>query len=119
MEKKDRIEQAIQKGIVDYLELRHYLYFAPTNGVHIASYMTRGIVKRMGRVAGVPDLIVFVQGKVIGLEVKRPAIKGICVKGVVSPEQKEFGKRMTELGHEYHVVYSVKEVEDILRASPR
>lgn len=110
-----RIEQNIQRGIVNYLKWGGYLFCAPDCGINVASERTRGILKAMGRVAGVPDILVFVPGKVIGLEVKRPSIKGICTKGRASDEQKEFGKRLQELGHEYHIVYSVEDVANVLK----
>ena len=114
-----RIEQGIQKGIVEYLRYSGYLYCVPDCGINVSSVRTRGILKSMGRVSGVPDILVFVPGKVIGLEVKRPAIKGICSKGRISETQIEFGERMKCLGHEYHIVYSVQEVEDILKKNKK
>jgi hypothetical protein len=54
---------------------------------------------------GVPDLLVCVRGKFLGLEVKRPTV------GVVGDAQKWEGGRIRDAGGAYHVVTTLEEAQ--------
>lgn len=116
-------EQPVQKSIVQYLELRGFVFTAPDAGVNVSSRVTRGILKSMGRWAGIADLIVWINGGTVCIECKKPATyrwseryKRMVIDeraGTQSNEQKEFQAIIENLpGHHYIVAKSVSDVVD-------
>ncbi|GIW60815.1 MAG: hypothetical protein KatS3mg087_1881 [Patescibacteria group bacterium] len=98
-------EDKIQAQIVKYLRLhndRCIVFHIPNGG-------TRNIIeaskfKRIGVLAGVADLVVLLpKGRCVFLEVKTQ-------RGQQSERQKQFEKRVKELGFDYHIVRSVDDV---------
>lgn len=72
----------------------------------IATYAPAAVkLKQEGALAGVADLVAVGYGKVLFIEMKTP-------KGTQQDTQKEFERKVTKLGHEYHVCRSV---EDFMR----
>ena len=69
----------------------------------------RSIRKKCGVVAGIPDIFVYSKGQLIGLELK-------TIVGRQSDSQKVIEKRIVESGGTYHLVRSVQEAEEALRA---
>ena len=117
----DRPEQVVQIHIANYLRKRGFLFCAPDAGVNVKSVRTRGILKSMGRRAGVADLIVWIPGGTVCIEVKRPAVLKYSPKskrmiiddsgGKQSEGQKEFEKVIHTLpGHHYIVAKSQNDV---------
>lgn len=118
----NRPEQSIQMKIVNWLEAKGFLFCAPGLGVDVNNKNTRFVLYRMGRRAGVPDLVVWIPGGTIGIEVKKPAKYIMSFKtgkviqeearGRQSDEQKVFEKRMNEIhGHRYIVAYDLADVQ--------
>ena len=66
-----------------------------------------GRLKGMGTLAGVPDLILIVDGRCFGLEIKSAA-------GRLSREQKAMRQRFARAGCEFEVVRSLAETRDVL-----
>ena len=99
-------ESPIQLEIMRYLRQQGYLFwrFSPDTYVQsIGRYVKHEYVPN-----GLPDIMILVEGKMIGIECKRS--KG----GRTSPDQLLMQKRFALLGHEYHVVKSVEEIKAIL-----
>lgn len=117
----NRPEQPVQIAITKYLRLRKFLFCAPDAGVNVSSAKTRSILKAMGRTAGVADLIVWIPGGTVCIEVKRPRVMKWSATsnrmivddagGKQSKGQREFEAAIKELpGHRYIVVQSVADV---------
>lgn len=117
-----RPEQSVQIKIVNWLESRGFLFCAPGVGVNVENVRTRFVLHRMGKRAGVPDLVVWIPGGTVGIEVKKPAKYMMSFKtgrviqneapGRQSDEQKKFEARMKELaGHYYLVAYDLADVQ--------
>lgn len=107
-------EQPVQKSIVQYLELRGFVFTAPDAGVNVSSRVTRRILKSMGRRPGIADLIVWIPGGTVCIECKKPATyrwseryKRMVIDeraGTQSDEQKEFQAIIEKMpGHHYFV----------------
>lgn len=121
--KQSHPEQPVQKSIVQYLELRGFVFTAPDAGVNVKSRVTRAILKSMGRRAGIADLIVWIPGGTVCIECKKPATyrwseryKRMVIDeraGTQSDEQKEFQALIEKLpGHHCFVATSVSDVEN-------
>ena len=98
-------ERDILKSIVDYLNLRNFLFVRNGTG----SFKTeKGGWFKTGA-AGSPDLLVFLKGgQCIGLEVKTP-------KGKLRPSQEGWKSRAENIGMRYEVVRSLDDVIKILK----
>jgi hypothetical protein len=96
-------EATIQKEIVNYCELNKILIFCVPNE---ATY-NNSKFKKMGVLAGVSDLVLVLQKKVIFLELKKH-------KGNQSEKQKEFESRVLDLGHHYILIRSLEEFKKLL-----
>ena len=105
-------EAVEQIKVAKFLEMIGALYTCSIAGAYLSvGQLTQ--VKRMGYTKGTPDIMVFQPGRspyVHGLllEMKAP-------KGVVSPEQKAWGKRAEENGYRYHVCHGAEEAIAIIR----
>jgi len=104
-------EYDIQKQIVDTLRMMgYYLYSTPNELLGRVrgggGYQRMQRATQSGLVSGVADLTVVLPGRVVFLETK-------TAKGRQSERQREFERRVTELGHRYVVVRSV---EDAIKA---
>lgn len=124
--KQTHPEQQVQKSIVRYLELCGFLFTAPDAGVNVKNKRTRAILKSMGRKAGISDLIVWIPGGTVCIEVKKTATykwseryKKMVVDspaGKQSPEQKAFQAVIDKMpGHHYFVAKDVSEVIDYFK----
>jgi hypothetical protein len=99
-------ESKIQAEIVKELRRRGYLIFSVSNDSggdsrRMGTYITLGLLP------GVPDLIIALPGRVMGLEVKSPT-------GKQGPKQIAFQAKWEALGHKYFVVRSLDETLKIL-----
>jgi hypothetical protein len=107
-----RPEEALQRAVVQLLALyagRGLLAFA-----HVPNGMYRtpaeaGRLKAMGTTAGVPDLLVWLDGGAsFSIELK-------AGRGTLSAPQAAWHGTMAGLGHRVHVCRSIDEVEAVLR----
>ena len=102
-------EAAIQTEIVENLKWRGIMVFAvPNERKRTAAQAVRA--KNMGVRAGVSDLVVLMEDRVIFLEVKS---KG----GRQTPKQKDFMNAVRTLGFEYYLVKSWEAVQQIIETS--
>jgi hypothetical protein len=72
--RRQRPEQAIQRAVFEHLRMRAapgVFAFHPANGCY-RKPVEAAIMKGLGVVAGVPDVIVIHEGRVYGLELKAP-----------------------------------------------
>lgn len=103
-------ETPIQKAIVKLLHLHNIFCHSIPNERKSSPAMGK-MLKDMGRVAGVADLIVWwaIEGTIIPgyLEVKTPG-------GTLSNSQKEFKQLCNTHGILYDVVYGVDDVADLI-----
>lgn len=70
---------------------------------------TAALLKRMLVVAGIPDFLIFWQGRALAIEVKAPG-------GRVSPAQIEMAQRLQRAGVTTTIVYKIEAVEQFLRS---
>ena len=82
------------------------IIFSVPNGSN-RSIQEAMMLKATGLLAGVSDLILVHNGRVIFIEVKQPTKKQ-------QPNQIEFEQRVKAQGFEYFVVYSLKDIKSIL-----
>jgi hypothetical protein len=96
-------EATIQKEIVNYCKLNNILIFCVPNEA------TRNNSKYigMGVLAGVSDLVLILENKVIFVELKKH-------KGIQSEKQKAFEGRVNNLGHKYIIIKSLDEFKKLL-----
>jgi hypothetical protein len=104
-----RPEQAAQRAIVDYLRLavpRAVVFHVPNGGWR--SRAEAGILKSLGVVAGVSDLVIlFHDGRVAFVEIKAD-------KGRVSQAQNDFLAAVAGFGHLTAIVRGVSDMGDRL-----
>lgn len=119
----DRPEQKVQMQIVSWLEKCGFLFCAPDCGINVKNQNTRFVLYRMGRRAGIPDLLVWIPNGMVGIEVKKPETFMMSFKtgkviqdqaaGRQSDAQKEVERRMKAIpGHYYIVAYDVADVKE-------
>ena len=103
-------ESEILKTIKEYLQIlenQNKLMFIRNNsGAMVIRNKSGSRYITFGK-KGSPDLLVWVQGKSIALEVK-------TIKGRQSKAQKEWQSKFEKLGGEYYIVRSVEEVRKII-----
>lgn len=109
MTRRGNQEAQIQAAIVQYLRTVGLVdaLAIPNGGLRSKPEAAR--LKWQGVLAGAPDLVVpLPDGRAMWLEVKAP-------KGVVSPEQREFGMRRSADGGMWAVVRSITDVQLCLK----
>jgi hypothetical protein len=98
--KTTEYEDSVQKAVINYLKYAYptVLYCASAGGVR-TSYKQAVKMKQTGYVKGFPDLFIYEsRNGYNGL-----AIELKTLKGVASPEQKEWNKRLIERGYDAHI----------------
>lgn len=101
------LESAFQTNIVRLLRLKGFYVFAvPNAGSGKLSLKQGALLKREGLQAGVSDLIVVLQNKIVFVEIKNP--NG---KGRQSDSQKDFEQEVKKRGHDYIIWDSWPKVE--------
>ena len=108
-------ETDIQATIIRYLsilESQGKLFFNRTNNIPPVNKNRQGRIigfRRLpvGSKKGIPDILVIIKGKTIGLEVK-------TATGKQSKEQKDIENKFIKNGADYYVVRSYEEVKNIL-----
>lgn len=109
MAQEKKLEKDIQREICEWLEFMGLFFWRSNNipvfGQNNAGYKTfRKLPKFTPR--GLPDIIVLHQGQFHGIEVKRPGQK-------LRPEQIDIAKKIRDSGCNYHLVFSLEEVQTI------
>jgi hypothetical protein len=113
----NRPEEQLQRTVVEYLQLKfprgrsRVLWFATTPQRGTRTRAEMGVLKAMGQLAGVADLLL-IWGEMytteIGfIELKSPA-------GRQSPSQKDFGLAAENLGARYTVCRSLDQVVSLI-----
>jgi hypothetical protein len=103
-------EDSIHISIVDYLKTAlpaSALVWHTPNTFSTAKPQFHAKLKRLGRVAGIPDLFVLFGGELIALEVK-------AVKGRLSGDQRAIHAKLKEQGIACHIVRSIDDVAEVL-----
>ena len=102
--KESQIQTAIEQVLRVYEKSGSCVYIKNNTGAHKTDH---GAFIRFGKV-GSSDFLLFLQGgQTVFLEVKTP-------KGRQNDNQKDFQRRVEQLGHSYFVVRSAREVWQIL-----
>ena len=101
-------ESDIQNTICDYLELKGYMFWRQNTIPPTFQKNGQMMFRRMPKHSrnGIPDIIMIVQGRFVGLEVKMP-------KGKQSASQVEFENDCKAAGGYYYVVRSLEDVINI------
>jgi len=96
-------EETIQKEIINFCKLNNVLIFCVPNEA------TRNNSKfiGMGVLAGVSDLVLILENRVIFVELKNH-------KGIQSEKQKEFEIKVLKLEHQYIIIRSLDEFKKLL-----
>ena len=102
--KESQIQTAIEQVLRVYEKSGSCVYIKNNTGAHKTDH---GAFIRFGKV-GSSDFLLFLQdGQTVFLEVKTPA-------GRQTDRQKDFQRRVEQLGHSYFIVHSAREVWQIL-----
>lgn len=100
-------EHILQCQIVSFLRLSGYLVFAVPNGGG-RNIIEASRLKKEGVLAGVSDLIIVMQNKIVFVELK--------AKGNKQQEsQVKFQKDVEKLGHEYLLWYDLKDADNFIK----
>lgn len=103
-------EDTIHISIIAYLGYalpRSAIFWHTPNTFPSAKPQYHAKLKRMGRLAGVPDILVLHAGRIFGLEVK-------ATTGRLSESQKAFRPTFENAGGSYHIVRSIDDVKAVL-----
>src|SRR5262245_48442810 len=104
-------EHQLHLAIVDHLRWRGvpdcFAFHCPNGGYRRP--VEAALLKAMGVVAGVPDLLLLREGRLRGMEIKRPG-------GRLSADQVICHEQMRKAGAEITTVYDVDEALDRLAA---
>lgn len=112
MTRRNRPEEMFQRATASYLDLAlphdAVWFHCPSGGGR--SKAEAGIFKAMGVKAGVPDLIIIYQGRVVAIELKTE-------KGRLSPAQKLMHAQLSLAGALVYTAWCIEEVEGFLRGA--
>ncbi|WP_297635141.1 VRR-NUC domain-containing protein [uncultured Clostridium sp.] len=104
-------ESEIQSGIIDYLQIlenRGKIFFQRVNNTPVYDPIGKKFRSMpKGTKKGFPDILVLMNGRTIGFEVK-------TATGKQSKDQKDIESKFKQHGQEYFVVRTVEEVICIL-----
>lgn len=106
------LEASFQSNVVRFLRSQGFYVFAVPNASSGKLNLKQGaMLKREGLLAGVSDLIIVLQNRVVFVELKNP--NG---KGYQSDTQKAFESEVTARGHEYLLWQGWPEIEAFVNA---
>ena len=110
-------EKHLQNQVAAYLDIlkrqgRLYWWHTP-NDTYTNYKSVKAKQKRAGTVAGIPDCLILVRGRLLGIELKRPAYNG-QPKGWLSKNQIAVHENMATHGADIKVAYSLEQVIDIV-----
>lgn len=114
-------EDITQIAIANYIRFKGFLFTSTNGGVYVKSIPMRNRLKQMGNLAGASDIIVWIPGGTLCIEVKRPKTMEYSFKskkmilndsgGRQSEAQKDFESRVTNIpGHHYIIATDVEQV---------
>ena len=105
-----RPELQIHRSIAQYLWTAHpkLLWFHVPNGGS-RNVVEASILKSMGTLAGVPDIVVVLPGGYVGFMEIKPE------RAYLSDAQKAFAERASAAGAAWRVVRSIDDVKDTLK----
>ena len=105
------IEDKIQAGIVNLLRQNGFLVFSVPNGGQ-RSAITGALLKKTGALAGVSDLIIVLEGRVVFVEIKTPS-------GRQQDTQKIFQGKVEQLGHRYEIWRDISDCEAFIKSEKK
>jgi len=103
-------EHDLQKLILDYLALHRVFHYRQNTGAFAAEYKGKKRFVRFG-VKGLPDIICVVQGRYIGIELKREKLEQ-------SKAQVEFQVGLEHAKGKYILARTLEDVIQGLREAP-
>lgn len=114
---KRKTEESLQSRIVKEFNnkfcLKHHkprcMIFSVPNGGHRGNKLEAARLKASGVLSGVSDLIVLIKDKVLFIELKNGS------KGVQSKSQKDFEKRVKDLGFKYYLCRTEHDFWDVIK----
>lgn len=98
-------EHEIQRQIIDWLRLRHIFFWRNNTGAFSGTYKGKKRFVRFGT-PGAPDIFAVVQGRIIGIEVKRPGEQATL-------EQAAFGTVLEAAGGIWFIARSLDDVIEV------
>lgn len=99
-------ESSIQRAILDYLEALGICHWrCNLGGVRARGASGGGWAKNPMK--GFPDIAALIEGKLVGIEVKRPG-------GTMSPEQRMWRDKLNNAGARYIIATSVADVRMVI-----
>jgi len=103
-------DQLQQRIVIDFrnrnLKNDNLIFSVPNGGSR--NQIEAMKLKKTGTLAGVSDLIIMVQNRLIFLELKTES-------GIQSEVQKQFQKKVEALGFEYLLIRNLKQYEDFMQ----
>ena len=103
------LESEEQKVLVEYLELKNIKFSAIPNSTFTKSWKQKMFNKAMGVRAGLPDLLLIINNKIVFIEMKRA--KG----SVISDYQKDWMVKLNNCeGVNVYVCYSFEEAKAVV-----
>lgn len=125
--KRNYAEDQVQKSIVHWLRLKGFICTSQGAGL-IKSAVTQRIANGLGYLKGSPDIIVWIPGGTLNIEVKRPQKFEYSFKtnrlivansgGKQSDSQKDFEEKVTQIpGHHYIVATDVQQVAEYVSSN--
>lgn len=125
--KRNYAEDQVQKTIIHWLRLNGFLCTSQGAGL-IKSAVTQRIANGLGYLKGSPDVIVWIPGGTLNIEVKRPEKMQYSFKtnrlivansaGRQSESQKDFEEKVKSIpGHHYIVVTDVMQVAEYVSSN--
>ena len=119
-------EDTVQIQIANYLRYKGFLFTATNGGVFVKSVAMKARLKRMGYLKGCPDMIVWIPGGTLCIEVKRPKVMNYSIKsgkniitdagGRQSDDQKAFEEAAQKIpGHHYIIADDLEVVDKYIK----
>ena len=106
-------EYELQCQFCQLLDYHNIFYFAVPNqevrgGTELQRIIAYKRLKKSGNKKGASDLVIVLKNKVVFCEMKTE-------KGKQSEEQKDFEKKVKELGHEYIVLHNIDDCLNFIK----
>lgn len=112
-------ENKIQSSAVQWFKnnycLKHHkpkcvIFSVPNEAIQKMAWKQISSFKAMGLKAGVSDVIVLLEGKVLFIEFK-------AAKGVQKPKQRDFQQAVEALGFDYHICRSLEDFQELVSSN--
>lgn len=115
------LEYDEQKALVQWMTIKSLTFASVPNENNMSSLnkktaMIQGAkAKASGKRKGFPDMLIFLPGLVIAIEMKRAIQKGKA-KPVASPEQKTWIENLNNLGHPAKICFGWIEAKEFIES---